>query len=380
MCAALNAAGAVDGCATSDGDALLFGAKLQFKMIRLQAEIPTNCKIERCDAAEVREKLGLVGRQHEGVSSALVALALLAGGDYDPGGAKQVGGTLAMRVVRSLAAEEAKQHKRGGGGGGAGVGGGVALSLPERLDAFLAAAPDPDLEALSTKGCTGCARCKHDGGGKSRKKSHSAKHGCPCCHTSSGCLERPGPCECPFHAQEEERWMDRVRRRARSTQGYAGSFQRAARAYAAQAAEAAKALSGAPDLRGEHICCGGSSDGGGCGGGIIRRLRWTRRPDAKALAALLEELCDVPARRGREKVLPLLLEWDMRAVRESEARSGGLEGGARDNERWGGGDSQPLPGVRAYIHVIPLLSFSFIKSLQSFGNSRGSKTGHVYCP
>ena len=168
----------MDGCATSDGDALLFGAKLQFKMIRLQAEIPTNCRVERCDAAEIRQALGLSGRDHEGVSGALVALALLAGGDYDPGGAKRVGSTLAMRVVRSLVLEQRAGidggiggDRGGGGGGDAGGGAATTMTLPERLDAFLAATPDDELEALSNRGCTGCARGKHDGGGKSKKKT-----------------------------------------------------------------------------------------------------------------------------------------------------------------------------------------------------------------
>jgi len=71
------------------------------------------------------------------------------------------------------------------------------------------------------------------------------------------------------------------------------------KAYAAQAAIAAAALPDAPDV----------TDGSGG----VRRLGWMRRPDVPVLAALLERLCDVPARRGREKLLPLLLEWDMRA-------------------------------------------------------------------
>ena len=80
-CAALNAAGAVDGCATSDGDAMLFGATNQFKQLKLSAEQPGSSRVERCDAAWVAETLGVDGD----VPGALVALALLAGGDYDPG-------------------------------------------------------------------------------------------------------------------------------------------------------------------------------------------------------------------------------------------------------------------------------------------------------
>ena len=113
-CAALNAAGAVDGCATSDGDAMLFGATNQFKQLKLSAEQPGSSRVERCDAAWVAETLGVDGD----VPGALVALALLAGGDYDPGGADRVGSTLAMRVVKGLHVLTA----RAGGSPGAGTG------------------------------------------------------------------------------------------------------------------------------------------------------------------------------------------------------------------------------------------------------------------
>lgn len=111
-CAAMNAAGLVDGCATSDGDALLFGARVQFKTIKLFADAPEQSRIERCEASWLRETMRLPGDEHEGVSDALVALALLAGGDYDPDGAKRVGSALASRVVKGLAAEDARERRK----------------------------------------------------------------------------------------------------------------------------------------------------------------------------------------------------------------------------------------------------------------------------
>ena len=306
-CAALNAAGAVDGCATSDGDAMLFGATNQFKQLKLSAEQPGSSRVERCDAAWVAETLGVDGD----VPGALVALALLAGGDYDPGGADRVGSTLAMRVVKGLhvlTARAGGSPRRGDGGDlsrtgtrpRVGDGDDLPRSLPERLDAFLALPNDPELDALDK--CTGCARCKHDGGGASRKTT--CRRGCASCGTDVGCVARDGPCECPFHARADERWMNKVRRRARETKGYAGRFQRAARAYASETARAAAAL----------------PPGANAG----RRLRWRRRPDVAALADILSA-CEFEPRRVREKVLPLLLEWDLRATAAIDAGDAGRD-------------------------------------------------------
>ena len=153
-CAALNARGLVDACATGDGDALLFGATTVFKTLKLYADTPELSRLERCESAWIGDALELdedARRRAEGasgltesnaedenasaktraphgypgdpgdpgdgsviegdahgslgvVADALVALATLAGGDYDVG-ADRVGPTLAARVVRRLAAE-----------------------------------------------------------------------------------------------------------------------------------------------------------------------------------------------------------------------------------------------------------------------------------
>ncbi len=309
-CAAMNAAGLVDGCATSDGDALLFGARVQFKTIKLFADAPEQSRIERCEASWLRETMRLPGDEHEGVSDALVALALLAGGDYDPDGAKRVGSALASRVVKGLAAEDARERRKSGSPGLRPS----TTTLPRRLDAFLEAPADDDLEAIGKRGCTGCVRCKHEGGGKCKKQRHV--HGCEACGTESGCVERDGPCECAFHSTEDLRWMDKVRRRAKATEGYVGgSFQRAAKAYAKQASIAAAALPRARDVAAARR---------GGGGGSFSRLAWTRRPDTAAVSEILA-LCDIPDRRAREKLLPVLLEWDIRAAAVTGAPSAGLE-------------------------------------------------------
>ena len=362
-CAALNARGLVDACATGDGDALLFGATTVFKTLKLYADNPELSRLERCESAWIGDALELdedTRRRAEGasgasesnaedenaaraphrypgdpgdpgdgsvmegdahgslgvVADALVALATLAGGDYDVG-ADRVGPTLAARVVRRLAAEAraeraaapaafpgGRDRSGGGGGGGGGVSGlerdplesesGVrpnrALDMPmcERLDAFLRLPPDDALAALTQ--CTGCATCKHDGGGASRKKK--CVRGCIACGVAKGepCVARPdAPCECAFHARTLERWADKARRRARVTEGFAAASRRAAVAYAKQASRAAAAV--ASLSRAE--------------------LAWRARPDVPELGRLMLLYCQIPEPRVREKLLPLLLEWDL---------------------------------------------------------------------
>ena len=365
-CAALNARGLVDACATSDGDALLFGATTVFKTLKLYADTPELSRLERCESAWIGDALelptaepsgGAVGGDAEPddadatrargggaersesvsahrpdipgasgvVADALVALAMLAGGDYDVG-ANRVGPALAARVVRRLAAEaraaraDAPATQRrdpgqgGAGGGGEGVSG-VASGPPDacedvasahpgrnrpicaRLDAFLRLPPDDALAALTQ--CTGCATCKHDAGGASRRKT--CVRGCVACGVAKGepCVARPdAPCECPFHARTLERWADKARRRARTTEGFAAASRRAAAAYAGQSAAAAKAVA---DLS--------RAD-----------LAWRARPDVPELGRLMLAYCQIPEPRIREKVLPLLLEWDLSRAAPGAAR------------------------------------------------------------
>ena len=83
--------------------------------------------------------------------------------------------------------------------------------------------------------CAGCKRCKHAGTNKGVMQHHSARNSCPACEPSrdesaelkrrssnsgaqlrgkdAGATCQPRPhahCECPFHAREEERRLDKV--------------------------------------------------------------------------------------------------------------------------------------------------------------------------
>ena len=234
-----------------------------------------------------------------------------------------MGGTKALLVVKALAKGEARRRALAGAAGRDRR----DRTLPERLDRFLAAPPDPTIEALDK--CTGCVRCKHDGCGKGKIKSHV--RGCRQCGTEKGCVERDGECECPFHARADERWLHKVRERANATDGYARSFRDAARGYAAQARDAEEALREASDV--EWVV--DENDDGDDGFDSFLKMRWRRRPDVARLQALMETYCQWEPRRTREKLLPVLVEWDMKAARRLLRRVGGDASLASDpGRRW----------------------------------------------
>ena len=204
-------------------------------------------------------------------------------------GARNVGGTKALLVVRALAKSEAVRRRLAGKAG-------VPRrdrTLPERLDDFLASAPDPSIASLDK--CTGCARCKHDGCRKGKVKGHGAR-GCTVCSTETGCVEREGECECPYHAREDERWLHKVRERANATDGYTRSFRDAARGYTQQAIDAEYALEDVEDV--EFVGVG--ADGAG---GSIRKMKWRHRPDVEQLQDLMETYCGWEPRVTRQKLL-----------------------------------------------------------------------------
>ena len=357
-CAALNFLGLVDGCATGDGDALAFGAPVVFKTLRLYADTPELSKIETCEARWIGEFLQLPGYAENStdnsdnrnnmdssasqqpinpkpgqVGDALIALATLTGGDYDVG-AMRVGAGLAAKVVRRLAKEaedeaggvvqDVKAERRGisGGGGGGDVhvkgddDGRIRLTesgydrrnrptttetsmtMCDRLDQFLRKPPDPELNNLTQ--CTGCATCKHDGGGGSKKKK--CVKGCVECGTASGqpCIFRDVQCQCQFHVRTLDRWADKARRRALETENFTGASRRAAAAYASQSQIALDFVKNRVE---------GKVD-----------FTWHSRPNVGALSRVFAKHCELPRRRTREKLLPLLLEWDIAHETEDTQR------------------------------------------------------------
>jgi len=58
----------------------------------------------------------------------------------------------------------------------------------QRLEAAIAAGPDPDLDALTK--CTGCRACGHEGGRKGRINAHSGAGVGHCRALHCSCVQR----------------------------------------------------------------------------------------------------------------------------------------------------------------------------------------------
>ncbi|KIZ05294.1 putative Flap endonuclease GEN [Monoraphidium neglectum] len=293
-CAALNMCGWAQGCYTADVDALLFGAVTVYRTLSLSTANPRQTQMARCRRAAVQRVL----RLQQGGTQALIAVAQLAGGDYDVAGADRVGDVLAVAAVRCLLKDRQSD-----------------ADVLELLQQALARGADPHLDSLTK--CTGgrmtarggtpasgvaqgCKCCGHEGGRKNAIKKHG-KEGCAECGTAGpdgggGCIPieaRPASgggggggggrqqaaCGCEFHCTSDERLLNRVVRRAVATNGFLESCRVAARTYASEARQAVAAVQRAYGL---------ARPGG------ANVFTWRRRPDV------------------RLKLLPLLLEWDIR--------------------------------------------------------------------
>ncbi|KAK9818436.1 hypothetical protein WJX72_012549 [[Myrmecia] bisecta] len=277
-CAALNRHGYVDGCATADGDVLVFGAQTVYHTLKLQTAEPGNAELVRCCMADVRRALGL----KRGGQLALLAVGLLTGGDYDTQGATNVGHTYAMSVVRHLL--QGKEDD---------------LELLKDLRRLLGRPPDAELQALGERGCTGCKRCKHEGHMKGRVMKHHKRNPCAGCHMAGDMCElrAEAPCECEFHRREMERFIDRAVRRVRASDAFAERAAAAQRAYLSQADVASAS---AHDTAAKYGLQAGD------------KFTWLRRPDVDKMYRIMDEgHLRWNEQLVRQKTLPLLIDWDV---------------------------------------------------------------------
>ncbi|GIL82676.1 hypothetical protein Vretifemale_11582 [Volvox reticuliferus] len=283
MCAALTSVGLAHAAVTSDVDALLFGARRVYKECRVQMDNAKNNALERVDADEVARRC--FGLRSEGAACvrALQAVACLCGCDYSIAGGKGVGVKMALEAVQQLTVGREDDSQ----------------VIPELLK-FLETGPDPRVTALTK--CTGCKTCGHE------------KHGRqPCLICGPGpCRPKSenGPCECDFHRSEPQRKFMRVIARATNT---GPSFSAECRAtIAAFQSETERAHRAAEELR-RMVGC----------------ISWSLRPDVQGVFQLMHPLLGNTSSdpnkllwtypEVRDKMRPVLMEWDMRQGPEPSA-------------------------------------------------------------
>ena len=177
-CAALVLAGVCDCVATTDADALLFGAPCVLNNLNLTFDGASSCEVWELDAVETASGIDRAG---------LVAAAFLIGSDYDVRGARSNG----LRTKRGVA----------------GVGAKGAVEFVAALRRAGCCDIIGEIEACNSDRsilrrfnarrlrCRGCQKCGH---GNIRKALHGLR-GCVLCGTSTGCLARlesGGLCQC----------------------------------------------------------------------------------------------------------------------------------------------------------------------------------------
>ncbi|KAL0048711.1 hypothetical protein WJX82_009391 [Trebouxia sp. C0006] len=278
MCAALNAAGLVDACATFDGDVLLFGAHTVYHTLKLQSNDPQNSEVLKLELAGIQSMLGI----EAGGPDALVALSLLCGGDYAVKGAEHVGSRQAIRLVCHLLQDCQNDEE-----------------VLDNLSDLVADPPDPEMELLSAQGCTGCKQCKHAGNRKGSIQKHTKHNPCSCCPSDfvqefQTCEAHPDlPCQCDFHVKEPQRHIDKAVRRIQATPGFTSKAAEAAAAYHKQRQQAVTAVE---LVRRRYAVPAGQA------------LSWMKRPDVQKVAQQLDWLSEEAV---RSKLLPLLMQWDL---------------------------------------------------------------------
>ncbi|KAK9905956.1 hypothetical protein WJX75_009484 [Coccomyxa subellipsoidea] len=278
VCAALDRAGHVDACVTKDSDALLFGAQTLFQTIKPVTCTPNECKLSCVGMGDVRAYIGI----EEGGELALTAIALLTGGDYHMGGAEGVGQKQALAVVKHLLQGRTSD-----------------ANVLDGLAEMLAQSPEEHAEVLKHDKCTGCKRCGHEGGMKSRIKNHSTRNPCECCTPAHDgtCRERAGnSCGCAFHRLETLRVVYKAIHKAQESPDFLAKAAAAEDAYREQTEEAAEAIA---EFAEQHDLA------------PHQRLTWRHRPNVPKVARLVQR-CDLPWKEQvtRGKLMGLLMEWD----------------------------------------------------------------------
>ncbi|CAK8683799.1 unnamed protein product [Clavelina lepadiformis] len=165
-CAALNAAGLVDACITSDGDAFLYGAKKVYRNLTTDKK---KIHVECYEMVDIERKLQLN-------RNALIAMALLLGCDYAPQGVPGVGKVQVVKLFSKWNGEDPIYKMR----------------------KWKVSKPIPKSELIKP---SHCSTCKHTG----TKRDH-LQQGCPICKFA--CTEGSKillNCTCEWHVHQQQR-------------------------------------------------------------------------------------------------------------------------------------------------------------------------------
>jgi hypothetical protein len=292
-CAALCTAGLVDGVASFDGDTLIFGAEVVYPAVKLSATQEKTCCLTKCTLDAIRTHLGLTAPGSG--KHALALFATLCGCDYDESGAQGIGGVGAMALIKKLLAGCTDDS-----------------DIVAKFENLLRSPPDPSVASIVK--CTGCAQCKHEGGMAGKIKFHNSKNPCPCCppgvnsHSNHGCIPQSGECQCLFHRKANDRLAERAAAKARAEPDLLQRVRDALSVYRHETEQAAAAVEHQILVRNLHPG---------------EKLSWLHRPNVKDVHQAITSLqknsgktvngaFDWTLSTLRSKMIPALLEWDLR--------------------------------------------------------------------
>ncbi|KAH7301809.1 hypothetical protein KP509_23G044300 [Ceratopteris richardii] len=225
LCAELQKQGLVDACVTPDSDAFLYGAEHVIKIFQVDLKDP---HVESYMMKDIESFLGL-HREH------LVALALLAGCDYNVSGVPGIGCHSAVRLIKVVPKDEVLGRLEDWGAGRFAIGSeNGSITADFTISGHgKESITSRSIESTSVRKDHHCSRCGHPG----TIRSH-VKLGCEKClsEASSRCMDEQGcrpkgkdfKCTCEYCMRmesikrncKEEGWKLKICQKISATRGF----------------------------------------------------------------------------------------------------------------------------------------------------------------